>query len=121
MNNLSSSFKKFIGNKNTVTILGVLLCIIILYFAYNYRINQQVQLVTIPYANQNIPPKTKITKDMISKMEVPIAFLEKADYLVDTEKIIGQYSNINATIPQGSIFYKNLVTPENELPDALLK
>ena len=61
MNNLSSSFKKFIGNKNTVTILGVVLCIVILYFAYNYRINQQVQLVTVPYANQEIPPKTLVS------------------------------------------------------------
>jgi len=31
MNNLSSAMKKFAGNKNTVTILGVVLCIIILY------------------------------------------------------------------------------------------
>ena len=28
MNNLSSSLKNFMGNKNTVTIVGVVLCII---------------------------------------------------------------------------------------------
>lgn len=121
MNNLSSSFKKFIGNKNTVTILGVVLCIIILYFAYNYRINQQVQLVTIPYANQEIPPKTLITEEMVSRMEVPTAFLTNASYYVNIGDIVGKYSNINSTIPQGSIFYDGMVTEENELPDALLK
>lgn len=121
MNNLSSSFKKFIGNKNTVTILGVVLCIIILYFAYNYRINQQVQLVTVPYANQEIPPKTLITEEMVSRMEVPTAFLTNASYYVNVGDIVGKYSNINSTIPQGSIFYDGMVTEENELPDALLK
>lgn len=121
MNNLSSSFKKFIGNKNTVTILGVIICIIILYFAYNYRINQQVRLVTVPYANQEIPPKTLITEDMISRMEVPTAFLENASYYVNVGDIVGKYSNINTTIPQGSIFYDGFVTEESELPDALLK
>lgn len=121
MNNLSSSFKKFIGNKNTVTILGVVLCIIILYFAYNYRINQQVRLVTVPYANQEIPPKTLITEEMVSRMEVPTAFLENASYYVNIGDVVGKYSNINTTIPQGSIFYDGFVTEESELPDALLK
>ena len=32
--------KKFVGNKNTVTIIGVILAVIILYFGYNIRINQ---------------------------------------------------------------------------------
>ena len=121
MNNLSSSLKKFIGNKNTVTILGVIICIIILYFGYNYRIKQQVELTSLPYANQEIPPKTKITKEMISYMEVPTAFLANASYLNSVDKILGKYSNINTTIPKGSIFYDGFIIEENQLPDALLK
>lgn len=121
MNNLSNSMKKFIGNKNTVTILGVVLCIIILYFAYHWRINQEVQLVTVPYANQEIPPKTLITEEMVSRMEVPTSFLTNSSYYVNMEDIVGKYSNINATIPQGSIFYVGLITEEKDLPDALLK
>lgn len=121
MNNLSSSLKKFIGNKNTVTILGVILCIIILYFAYNYRIDQQVQLVSVPYAKEEIPPKTLITQDMVDKMLVPVAFLQNSKYYVDMNDIVGKYSNINSTIPKGSIFYNNFITSESELPDALLK
>ena len=30
MNNLKASMKKLLGNKNTVTILGILLCLVIL-------------------------------------------------------------------------------------------
>ena len=121
MNNLSSSLKKFIGNKNTVTILGVLICILILYFGYNYRINQQVTLASIPYATQTIPPKTPITDEMIGYMQVPTSFLQNTNYLANKENIVGKYSNINATIPQGSIFYTDLVIDEKELPDALFK
>lgn len=121
MNNLSDSLKKFIGNKNTVTIIGVILCILILYFAYNARIKQQVQTVPVPYANQEIPPKTLITEEMISKMEVPVAFLKNASYYMNVEDIVNKYSNINTTIPSGSIFYETFITTEKELPDALLK
>lgn len=121
MNNLSNSLKKFIGNKNTVTILGVLICILILYFGYNYRINQQVTLVSVPYANVDIAPKTKITEEMISYMSVPTTYLQDADYYANSENIIGKYTNINATIPKGSIFHTKLVIKEEELPDALFK
>ena len=37
MNNLKASMKKFLGNKNTVTILGVIICLVILYIGYNYN------------------------------------------------------------------------------------
>ena len=116
MNNLSSSFKKFIGNKNTVTILGVILCIVILYFAYNWRINQQVELFTVPYANQEIPPKTLITEEMVSEMQVPKAFLKNSSYYINISDIVGKYSNINSTIPQGSIFYAGYQDSENRNP-----
>lgn len=121
MNNLSSSLKKFIGNKNTVTIVGVLICLLILYFGYNYRISQQVTLSTVPYAVVDISPKTKITEDMIGYMSVPTTYLEESEYYADDENIIGKYSNINATIPKGSIFYTKLVIDEKELPDAIFK
>ena len=52
---------KFLKNKNTVTILGVLACLVILFVGYNMRINQKTALVTVYYANQTIQPKTLIT------------------------------------------------------------
>lgn len=119
MNNLSNSIKNFIGNKNTVTILGVILCIIILYFAYNYRINQQVQLVAVPVAKVDIPAKTKITEDMIEIKEMPISYLSGSEYLANTENIKGKFSNIGSKIPAGSLFFTSLVVDEKELPDAL--
>ena len=120
MNNLNSSLKKVLGNKNTVTILGVIVCIFILYVGYNYRINKVVTLVRVPYANQNIQPKTLITTDMISYMEVPQAFLV-GSYYSDANSIVGKYSNYNTIIAQGSLFYQPLLVDEKYLPDNSLQ
>jgi len=117
MNNLSSSLKKFIGNKNTVTIIGVVLCILVLYFGYNYRINQKVSLTRVPYANQTIQPKTEITSAMISHMNVPASFLV-GSYYNNQEDIVGKFSNYNTIISEGSLFYTDLVIDSNKLPDS---
>lgn len=116
MNNLSSSMKKFLGNKNTVTILGVVLCIIVLYVGYNYRIDQKVTLTKVPYANQTIQPKTEITSDMISYMSVPESFLQ-GSYYSSADSIVGKYSNYNTMIAEGSLFYTDLLVDSKYIPD----
>ena len=50
MNNLIVGIKKFFTNRNTVTVVGVVLAIIVLYVGYNMRINQAITPVTVPYA-----------------------------------------------------------------------
>lgn len=117
MSNLSSSMKKFVSNKNTVTILGVVLCIVVLYLGYNYRIQQKVSLTRVPYANQTIQPKTEITSAMISYMNVPKSFLV-GSYYNSAEDLVGKFSNYNTMIAEGSLFYKDLVTDSANLPDS---
>lgn len=118
MNSLSSSMKKFLGNKNTVTILGVVLCIIVLYIGYNYRIDQKVTLTKVPYANQTIQPKTEITSDMVSYMNVPSSFLV-GSYYNNADSIVGKYSNYNTMIAEGSLFYKDLLVDSKYIPDEM--
>ncbi len=120
MNNLKASMKKFLGNKNTVTILGVILCLVILYIGYNYQINRRVELVSIPYAKETIQPRTYIKDEMIGNMEVPKSFL-KGSYYSKKENIVGKYSNYNTIIAKGSIFYADLVIDEKDLPDSAFK
>lgn len=115
--NLKASMKKFLGNKNTVTILGVVLCLLILYIGYNYRINSQVELVQVPYAKVTIQPRTYITNDMIGTMNVPKAFLV-GRYYSTANGLIGKYSNYNTIISKGSLFYADLVVDAKDLPDA---
>ena len=88
---MQDSFKKFFSNKNTVTIIGIILCVIVLYIGYNTRISQKVSLTRVPYANQEIKPGTEITNNMISYMHVPAAFLV-GSYYEKEEDIVGKYS-----------------------------
>ena len=119
MNNLSKTIKKVLGNKNTVTVIGVLLCILVLYVGYNMRINQKTKLVKVYYAKETIQPKTKITEDMIGTTELPEAFLT-GEYYKNFNDIEGKYSNYNSIIPAGSLFYTAQVVKKDELPDSVL-
>lgn len=114
---MKDSFRKFLSNKNTVTIVGVILCVIILFIGYYYRINQKVALTRVPYANQEIKPKTKITANMINYMNVPASFLVGSYYSAQ-EDIVGKYSQYNTKIIEGSLFYKDLLTTSNLLPNS---
>lgn len=118
MSKISGSFNNFLKNKNTVTILGVLACLIILYAGYTMRINSKTALVDIYYANQTIQPKTKITEEMVSKTSVPGSFI-KGTYYKNYNDIVGKYSNYNTIIAEGSIFYTDLLVEESNLPDAI--
>lgn len=117
MNNISNAIKRFFSNKNTVTIVGVLLCILVLYIGYNYRIKQATTPIKVPYANQTIQPRTLITSDMISYTEVLPSTL-KGNYITNANLIIGKYSNYNTAIPNGSLFYQDAVINERDLPDS---
>ncbi len=119
MNNFMISLQKFFKNKNTVTIIGVIAIILILIFGYRYQIKKQVNPVTgIPVAAQTIQPRTKITDDMLTYIDVAPIVLQKGDVITSKSAIIGKYSNYNTIIPKGSMFYKNTVINESELPDS---
>ena len=119
MNNLTISIKKFFANKNTVTVVGVLLGIVILYIGYNYRIKKAITPITVPYATQTIPPKTKITSDMIGSIKVPPSML-RGDALTNVSSIVSHYVSADTVIPKGSLFYSSAVVNQSDLPDNII-
>lgn len=119
MGNLGFKLKKFFQNKNTVTILGVILITAILYFGYNWRIKQVTNPVSVPYAKVTIQPKTKITEDMIGYVDV-LPNMVKSSVITNAKNIIGYYVNYNSMIPEGSLFYKSAVVSVSNLPDSVL-
>lgn len=119
MNSFMISLQKFFKNKNTVTVIGVLAIILILFFGYRYQIKKQVNPVTgIPVAAETIQPRTKITEDMLDYIDVAPIVLQKGEVLTTKNAIIDKYSNYNTIIPKGSMFYKSTVIKEEELPDS---
>lgn len=117
--NFSMTIKKFLTNKNTVTIVGVLLAVVILYIGYNYRIKSAINPITVPYAKQTIEPRTKITSDMIGSIEVPPAMI-KGNAITEVSQIVGKYVSADTVIPQGSLFYGTAVVSASDLPDSII-
>ena len=117
MGNLSFKLKKFIQNKNTVTIIGTVLIVAILYIGYNYRIKQVTTPVKVPVAKIDIQPRTKITEDMIEYVEALPAMVNSST-IKDVKYIVGKWSNYNTMIPKGSLFYNKTIVSSDELPDS---
>ena len=85
---MNSGLKKILANKNTVTVVGIVAVVFILYFAYNWRINQAITPVSVPYARELIKAGTQITQDKIGMTEVPSS-------MVNGGKIITNVSAYN--------------------------
>lgn len=117
MDNFMISVKRFLANKNTVTIIGVIVILILLFFGYSYQINNAVEPIHIPVATETIQPRTEITDDMVKEVDVPNIALSE-NVIRSKAAIVGKYSNINSVIPEGSMFYKDTVISEEELPDS---
>ena len=115
MGNLSLSLKKFMQNKNTVTVVGVVAAIVVLYFAYTMRVKSSINPVTVPYARDQIPAGTLITEDMVDTMGVPPSMLQ-GSVIRNVGDIIDKYSAADTVIPKGSLFYKRAVVEKEQLP-----
>lgn len=115
MGNLTLGIKKFFTNKNTVTVVGVVLAIVILYVAYNMRVRSAVNPVNVPYAKQLIPAGTQITADMVGTRAVPPSMLE-GDVLTNQSNVIDKYSAADTVIPAGSLFFTRNVVEQEQLP-----
>ncbi len=111
-----SGLKKFLSNKNTVTIICVILGIVVLYLGYQKRISDQINPITVPYARVTINPGTKITDEMVGTIEVPPAMLQGKPY-TDKQLIVDKYTQTNSVIPIGSLFYEGSIVEEAQLID----
>lgn len=116
MNGLGFKIKKFFANKNTITIFGIIIILVLLYYGYDTQVQSAVEPISIPVASVTIQPKTEITEAMITYVEVPSVSVG-ANVITTTKKIVGQYTNVNALIPAGSMFYNEAIVTGDELPD----
>lgn len=120
MNNIMLKLKRFLGNKNTVTILCVIAGVAVLLVGYNYRVSQAVKPQSIPYALKRMEPKTKIEREDVGTIKVSGAFVEQTkDLITNVNLIYNQewYVNYDTVIPEGGLFYEGQIVSKDELPD----
>lgn len=117
MNDFLNNLKRFFTNKNTITIIGVVVVVGLLYFAYSHQIGTQVNPIKVPIAKVDIQPRTLITKEMVEYITVPSATATDSVYR-NSNQIVGKYSNYNTMIPKGSMFFESVLVDYEELPDS---
>lgn len=122
MGNIGVSIKRFIGNKNTVTILGVVAGILVLYIGYNWRVKQAVDPQSVPYAKQEITANTLITSQMVGSIKISKSMVDTtANLITSNGQVIGKYVSYDTTIPEGSLFYKSQLMTAEQLPNYIVK
>lgn len=110
-----NAIKRFFQNKNTVTVIGVVVAIAVLYIGYNWRVQSAINPVLVPYATQDIKGGTQITSEMIGTIEVPPSMI-KGNVLLNQGDILDKYARPDSIIPEGSLFYGKVVVAEEQLP-----
>ena len=118
MGNIKFAIKRILKNKNTVTIMSVLLALGILYWAYYNRIKTQTEPVNVPVAVTALAPRTEITDDMVTTRKVPGGIVNDR-VITNRNDIVGKYVINTAVIPEGSMFYKDTVVSWEQLPSSL--
>lgn len=122
MNNILVGIKRFLGNKNTVTIMGVLAGIAVLYIGYNWRVKQAIEPKSVPYAKQEIAANTLITNDMVGSVKVSKSMVDSTQNLATSNnQVVGKYVSYDSTIPEGSLFYKSQLMTEEQLPNYIVR
>lgn len=118
MNNIKIAIKRFLRNKNTVTILVLILCVGLIYWGYNRQIKKNTEPVNVPYALREIEPRTLITSEMIGTIKVAKKMVSSG-VLRSTNQIVGKYVNYDATVPAGSMFYDSVLVDWKDMPNSL--
>lgn len=117
-NDFMSKIKRFFKNKNTVTIVGVVIVLGLLYWGYSSQVKSSVKPITVPVAAKTIQPRTAITEELITTISVP-SIAVPSNVITAKAAILGKYTNVNTIIPSGSMFYKEALIEKSELPDAV--
>ena len=115
MNNLIIGLKRFFTNKNVVTVILVIVILVVLYLGYSGSIKKQTNPIEMPVAAKKIHPKTQITSAYISYKQIAASMIDK-NAVRSSNAILGKYTNINVTIPQGSLFYSEWLVDAENLP-----
>lgn len=115
------NLKKFLSNKNTVTILAVVVGVIVLYIAYNMRVKQAIEPKSVPIANRKLTANTTITQDMIEYVEVTNDLVKNSPNLVtNPNQIIGKKIAPGNSIPENGLFYTDQLSTSDDNIDSTI-
>lgn len=114
---MNNTIKKLLGNKGLVTIVAGVACLVILFIAYNYRVNKAINAIEVPYALREISAREEIKDEDVGVVKVASS-LVTATVIRDKKNVVGKYVNYNTLIPAGSLFYTPEIVTWDSMPDS---
>lgn len=111
------AIKKILGNKGVVTIIAAIACLVIIFFAYNYRVNKAINAIEVPYALSELPARKEIKEEDVGVVKVASS-LVTSTVIRSKNNVVGKYVNYNTIIPAGSLFYAPEVVTWESMPDS---
>lgn len=109
--------KRFLTNKNTVTLIAIIVCTIVLYAFYNWRVKSAVSTTYVCYATQTIPARTQITSDMVSNTKI-LTSQKTTNMIANCDEVIGKYVSYATEIQQNSYFFNGSIMTAEQMPDS---
>ncbi len=119
MGNFGTTIKRFITNKNTVTLLVIIACTVLLYIVYNNRVKNAVSTTYVCYALEGIPARTEITSNMVSTKKV-LTSQVTSNMITDCGSIVGRYVSYATEVPVNGYFFESMLMDKGEMPDSVL-
>lgn len=114
---MNNAIKKLLGNKGLVTIVAGVACLIILFLAYNYRVNKAINAIEVPYALTDLSARKEIKDEDVGVVKVASS-LVTSTVVRDKKNVVGKYVNYNTIIPAGSLFYSSEIVTWDSMPDS---
>lgn len=121
MGSLVGTIKRFLGNKNTVTILAVIAGVIVLWYFYNYRVNQAITTIKIPYAIERIDTGKKIETDNIDYREITSSTTRKSDIVTNINELTDKYICTGTSIPKDGFFFKSQICEKEQIKNSVFE
>ena len=116
MNNFVIGLKRFFTNKNVVTIILVIVILAVLYYGYSSTITKKTDPVNIPVAAREIAGETLITNEDVKTAKVARSMLNNNVVRGNGSAVVGLYTKVGVTIPEGSVFYYSWVDTAENIP-----
>ncbi len=127
MGNILNALKGMLANKNTITILGVLIGVVAIYFVYDNRVKSATTLISVYYVRENVTSNTQLKEEMLDKVQVNSNITKTYKGLVTN---LGQittgsgkdveyfYVNYDHNLTAGQLLStEDLVSPSDKLPN----
>ena len=106
-----SAIKRFVGNKNVVTILGIALCIGILVLGYFIRVNNSVTTTSIPFAKKELSARSIIGDGDVGNVRISQSYVTGAgNVITSAQEVYGKAVAYYSNIPAGSLFYSSSIS-----------